>query len=102
MYPAEVHEVREIQTALGLVAAEAGLCVVPSSARQLRADVHYRMIASERATSPVVLSHRVGDNSHYIDLIKQLIQEMYAENPPWLGIEHNLPARPSFAGERKK
>jgi DNA-binding transcriptional LysR family regulator len=69
--PAEVHEVREIQSALGLVASEA-------------------------ATSPVILNHRVGDNSRHIELIKQLIEEMYAENPPWLGLEHNLPFRPSF------
>ncbi|MEK1888904.1 MAG: LysR family transcriptional regulator [Phyllobacterium sp.] len=94
--PSEVHEVREIQTALGLVAAEAGVCVVPSSARQLRSDVHYRMIEGERATSPVILNHRVGDNSRYIVMIKQLIEEMYAEDPPWLGIEHNLPIRPSL------
>jgi hypothetical protein len=94
--PAEVHEVREIQTALGLVAAEAGVCVIPSSARQLRADVHYRLIEGERATSPVILNHRVGDTSRYIELIKRLMQEMYAENPPWLEIEHNLPTRPTF------
>ena len=39
--PSEIHEVREIQTALGLVAAEYGLCLIPSSAR-LRSDLHYR------------------------------------------------------------
>lgn len=94
--PAEVHEVQEIQTALGLVAAEAGLCVVPSSARQLRSDVHYRLFEGDRATSPVILNHRAGDTSPYLDLIRQLIQEMYAENPPWLDLEHNLPIRPSF------
>lgn len=94
--PAEVQEVREIQTALGLVAADAGLCVVPSSARQVRSDVHYRLLEGDRATSPVILNHRAGDNSRYIDLVKQVIEEMYAENPPWLGIEHNLPVRPSF------
>lgn len=94
--PAEVLEMRELQTALGLVAAEAGVCVVPSSARQLRSDVHYRMIEDEGATSPVILNHRVGDSSHHIDMVKQLIQEMYAENPPWLGGGHNLPIRPAL------
>jgi LysR family transcriptional regulator, benzoate and cis,cis-muconate-responsive activator of ben and cat genes len=92
--PAEVHEVREIQTALGLVAADAGVCVIPSSARQMRSDVHYRLIEEEAMTSPVILNHRVGDNSVHIDLIKRLIEEMYAENPPWLDMEHNvLPGR---------
>lgn len=95
--PAEVQEVREIQTALGLVAAAAGVCVIPSSARQMRSDVHYRLLEGERATSPVILNYRANDKGQYIDLIKRLIQEMYAEEPPWLGIEHNLPLRPSFS-----
>ncbi|MGQ3241361.1 MAG: LysR family transcriptional regulator [Shinella sp.] len=95
--PPEVQEVREIQTALGLVAAAAGVCIIPSSARQMRNDVHYRLLEGKHVTSPVILNHRANDNGHYIDLIKQLIQEMYAENPPWLGLEHNLPFRPSFA-----
>lgn len=94
--PDEVQEVRELQTALGLVASEAGLCIVPSCARQLRSDVHYRLIEGERATSPVILNHRAGDTSHLIDVVKQLIREMYAENPPWLGLEYNLPTRPAF------
>ncbi|UWU26095.1 LysR family transcriptional regulator (plasmid) [Rhizobium sp. CB3060] len=96
VWPAEVHEVREIQTALGLVAAESGLCVVPSSARQLRSDVCYRLLEGARTTSPVILNHRVGDTSPHIELVKSLIQEMYAENPPWLSIEHNLPVSTSF------
>ncbi|MFC2253579.1 LysR family transcriptional regulator [Labrys portucalensis] len=79
---AEVQEVREIQTALGLVAADAGLCIIPSSARQMRADVHYRALEGERATSPIILYHRVGDNSHFVDLVRELTREMYAENSP--------------------
>ncbi|MCK9507146.1 MAG: LysR family transcriptional regulator [Pigmentiphaga sp.] len=79
--PAEVIEVRELQSALGLVAAEAGVCLVPTSAR-LRSDVHYRLVADERATSPVILSHRSNDSAWYIETIKTLIQRMYAENPP--------------------
>ncbi|MDE3081178.1 MAG: LysR family transcriptional regulator [Paracoccaceae bacterium] len=88
--PAEVQEVREIQTALGLVAAEAGLCLIPASARQIRADVVYRTIDSDRVTSPVILNHRAGDTSAYLDLVKTMIREMYAENPPWLGNGDNL------------
>ena len=87
--PSEVQEVREIQTALGLVAAAAGVCVIPSSARQMRSDVHYRLLDGKDATSPVILNHRADDNGHYIDLIKQLIEEMYAEDPPWLDTAHN-------------
>jgi len=79
--PGEVLEVREIQTALGLVAAEFGVCVIPSSARQIRQDVHYRLIDSDRATSPVIFNHRVNDTSKYVELAKQLILEMYREPP---------------------
>jgi DNA-binding transcriptional LysR family regulator len=99
--PSEVQEARELQTALGLVAAESGVCIVPSASRQLRSDLHYRLIEGERATSPVVLNYRRSDESRYIDVIKQLIQEMYAENPPWLALEHNLPTKPAFVLQRK-
>ncbi|MGZ3218351.1 LysR family transcriptional regulator [Paracoccus sp. T5] len=84
IYPAEVLEVREIQTALGLVAADSGICIIPSSARQMRSDVRYRPIDSPRALSPVVMNHRAGDNSRYIGLVKRLIRDMYAERPAWL------------------
>ena len=94
--PAEVREVSEIQTALGLVAAEAGLCIVPSSARKLRSDLQYRLLSGERSTSPVVLSHRAGDTSPHLALVKQMIRELYLENPPWLGLEHNASIGPSL------
>jgi len=85
---AEVHEVRELQAALGLVAAEMGVCVIPTTAR-LRSDLVYRLISDEQATSPIILSHRLNDDSWYIPAIKQLIAEMYAQNPPWLELGTN-------------
>lgn len=91
--PAEVLEVREIQTALGLVAAESGICIIPSSARQMRSDVEYRLIGDPGALSPVILNHRAGDNSRYLAMVKALIGDMYAENPAWLEA-NNLPRRP--------
>lgn len=81
--PAEVHEVRELQAALGLVAAEMGVCIVPTAAR-LRTDLVYRLIDDERATSPIILSHRLNDDSWYIAAVKQLIAEMYAQNPHFI------------------
>jgi len=97
--PSEVLEARELQTALGLVAAETALCVVPSASRQLRSDIHYRLIDGEHATSPVVLNYRRVDASRHIEVVKMLIAQMYAENPPWLDLEHNLPTRPQFGGD---
>lgn len=82
--PGEVQEVREIQTALGLVAAELGVCVIPSSARQMRQDIRYRLLDGEHAASPIILNHRANDDSKYIGLLKRLIQELYEENLPWM------------------
>jgi hypothetical protein len=33
-------------------------------------------------------------------VVKQLIQKMYSENPPWLVLEHNLPKRQTFVIQR--
>ncbi|QEE43440.1 LysR family transcriptional regulator (plasmid) [Rhizobium sp. WL3] len=74
----EVHEVRELQTALGLVAAGAGICVIPASARQMRSDVHYRPLADAHATSPIILYCREGDTSPRL----KLIQKMILDCPP--------------------
>lgn len=87
--PSEIHEVREIQSALGLVAAQSGLCLIPASAR-LRNDLHYRLIDDPRATSPIILAHRIEDNAWYIDAIKELVAEMYEDTPAWLDVEHNI------------
>lgn len=84
-----VEEVREIQTALGLVAAAAGLCIIPApSQRQRPDDVCYRILSDAQATSPVIMSCRRKDNSARIEEIKSLIREMYAQNPPWLQLSN--------------
>lgn len=87
--PPQLQEVRDLQTALGLVAAETGLCLIPASARLLRSDLRYRLIDDQQATSPVVMSYRRNEDPALIALLRQLIGEMYAENPPWLDIPHN-------------
>jgi len=84
VHPRSLQEVRELQTALGLVAADAGICIVPASAMALRADLHYRLIDDEHATSPIIMSYRRNDDSELIELTRQIIRQMYAENPPWL------------------
>jgi DNA-binding transcriptional LysR family regulator len=91
---AEVHEVRELQAALGLVASDMGVCIIPAAAR-LRSDLVYRLIGDERATSPVILSHRLNDDAWYIAAIKELIAEMYAQNPAWLDFKTNEFPAPS-------
>lgn len=77
---AYTHEVRELQSALGLVAAEAGLCLIPASAR-LRHDIHYRLIKEKRIVSPIILSYRKQDTEWYIQAIRELSLSFYRERP---------------------
>ncbi|TPG58590.1 hypothetical protein EAH89_08260 [Roseomonas nepalensis] len=78
MKPRAVHEVRELQTALGLVAAETGVCVVPASVERFRRDnVVYRRLDEPEAVSPVIMSTRKGDRSPEISLILKLVKDMY-------------------------
>jgi len=76
--PAALHEVRELQTALGLVAAEAGVCVVPASVERLRRDnVAYRPLDEEKAVSPIIMSFRKSDQSPEIARLVELVREIY-------------------------
>ncbi len=85
--PPFVHEVRELQTALGLVAAEAGVCLVPASIETLRRDnVVYRPLEQETAVSPVIMSSRKGEKSPEIALILRLIRQIYRKDGIAFGV----------------
>jgi DNA-binding transcriptional LysR family regulator len=76
--PPAVHEVRELQTALGLVAAESGVCLVPASVERLRRDnVVYRPLDETGAVSPIIMSFRKGERSTEIALTMRLVKDMY-------------------------
>ncbi len=76
--PARLHEVRELQTALGLVAAEAGVCLVPAAVEGFRREnVGYKPLAEPGAASPILMSTRASDASPEITLLLQLIRDMY-------------------------
>ena len=76
--PSMVYEVRELQTALGLVAAESGICLVPASVERLRRDnVVYRSLKEPSAVSPIIMSTRMGDKSPDIALLLRLLREIY-------------------------
>jgi len=77
--PEKLREVREVQTALGLVAAQAGVAVVPLSMRHVqRADIVYRPIADTHAHSPVILSQRLGDDSRAAQLFREIGRAAFA------------------------
>jgi LysR family transcriptional regulator, benzoate and cis,cis-muconate-responsive activator of ben and cat genes len=77
--PSAIQEVREMQTALGLVAAEDGVCIVPEAVRLMgRRDIAFRGL-KQHAVSPIILSHRTGDPSPMLARMIQGIVELYAE-----------------------
>jgi len=76
--PAIEHEVRELQTALGLVAAGIGICLVPASVERLRRDnVVYRPLNETGAVSPIIMSFRKGEKSTEIGLLIRLVKDLY-------------------------
>lgn len=75
--PKSIQEVHELQTAIGLVSADMGICIVPQSVQLLeRRDVIYRSI-SEKAFSPIILSHRRSDHSPLLSDFKVLVLEQF-------------------------
>ncbi|AJY38499.1 MULTISPECIES: LysR family transcriptional regulator [Burkholderia] len=77
--PAAVHEVRELQTALGLVAAQVGVSLVPESVEGVRVKgVVYRRLPEPVATSPIILSRRLHDESRATGLFCSLARELMA------------------------
>lgn len=76
--PRIAHEARELQIAIGLVAAEEGIAIIPESISRSRThDVVYRELI-EPATSPIIMSHRINDRSPDLRLMADVIAEMYA------------------------
>ncbi|WEK41997.1 MAG: LysR family transcriptional regulator [Candidatus Sphingomonas colombiensis] len=77
--PGEIREVKEVQTAIGLVAAESGLCLVPTSVQRLgRSDVVYRELVEE-AASPITMNIRSGDRSTVLLTMAKVIAQVYRD-----------------------
>jgi DNA-binding transcriptional LysR family regulator len=78
--PPVVHEVKELQTALGLVAAESGVAIVPASVERLRRDnVLYAPLDEPEAISPLIMSSRRDDPSPELALLLKLIRRIYRD-----------------------
>ena len=70
-------EARELQTALGLVAAGVGIALVPSSVRRLgRNDVKYVALDEAEIVSPIIVSFRSNDRSSLLARFLQPIPEL--------------------------
>jgi DNA-binding transcriptional LysR family regulator len=72
-----VHEARELQIAIGLVAAEEGVAIIPESVRRARTEDLRYLDLVETATSPIIMSHRVGEFSPEIVRFMQIIARKY-------------------------
>jgi DNA-binding transcriptional LysR family regulator len=71
----------ELQTAIGLVAAGMGTTLVPASVQVLhRADIGYTPLLETTATSPIILSRRVADQSPGLNHCLQLIEELLIQS----------------------
>ncbi|WP_321800951.1 LysR family transcriptional regulator [Caballeronia sp. J97] len=78
--PRKIYEVRELQIALGLVAAGEGISVVPSSVYGLkRDDVSYKELDDPTLVSPIIMSMRALDESRDIKEMLELIYRLYEE-----------------------
>ncbi len=76
--PVSIQEVRELQTALGLVAAGMGYCLVPASVERLqRSGVQYRVLAHPGALSPIIMSQRMHDELPELEVILAVIKALY-------------------------
>ena len=75
--PGPTREVRELQTALGLVAAGAGIAIVPATVQRLRRDdIVYRPIAERDAVSPIIVNWRIADQSEPTRLLERLCDQL--------------------------
>jgi DNA-binding transcriptional LysR family regulator len=70
-------EVREVQTALGLVASGAGICIVPASVRRLgRDDIRYLDLDETTMRTPIIMSYRKNDTSALLAQLLRLAGEL--------------------------
>ncbi|GAB2892352.1 LysR family transcriptional regulator [Paraburkholderia jirisanensis] len=78
--PERLYETRELQIALGLVAAGEGVSVVPSSVYGLkRDDVGYKELDDPKLVSPVIMIMRLLDESEDLRAMLELIYQLYDE-----------------------
>nr|WP_250133255.1 LysR family transcriptional regulator [Serratia marcescens] len=90
LVPRKIMEVRELQVALGLVAAGEGIALVPHCLHSLkRPDVVYNALNEQRLVSPIIMSIRQLDESENIKTLLRMIYTLYDEQ----GIAYIKPER---------
>ena len=83
--PDHVTEVRELQIAMGLVAADQGISIVPESVQGMHhRNVVYRHLEDKQAFSPILFSVRHMDHSPELENMLATVYSIYDD----LGIAH--------------
>jgi DNA-binding transcriptional LysR family regulator len=83
--PDHVTEVRELQIAMGLVAAGQGISIVPESVQGMQhRNVMYRRLEDKHAYSPILFSVRHMDRSPELQNMLAAVYSIYDD----LGIPH--------------
>jgi len=84
--PDHVTEVRELQIAMGLVAAGQGISIVPESVQGMQhRNVVYRKVEDKHAFSPILFSVRHMDRSPELQNMLAAVYSIYDD----LGLPHN-------------
>lgn len=77
--PTKLNEAREVQLALGLVAAGEGISIVPESTKSIQLNnLNYIPLLDPSAISPIFLTVRNMENSEYINSLFDTIRQIYA------------------------
>lgn len=78
--PSTTTRVRDLQIALGMVAAGEGITLVPDSLKLVRADqIHYHQLSHEDMTSPIFLNLLAIDAHPAIALLLESLYAVYEE-----------------------
>lgn len=78
IYPQSFREVRELQVALGLVAAGEGIAIVPETVSHVRSsDIAYMPFSDEDITSPIIMNIRNFDKSELLSTLLEVTYENY-------------------------
>ncbi|MGV8004845.1 LysR substrate-binding domain-containing protein [Photorhabdus temperata subsp. temperata] len=83
LVPKNMNEVREIQLALGMVAAGEGLCIIPESANTIQFPLlNYIPILDHDAVSPIFVATRAMDTSEDIQILFDCLNQVYGTCSP--------------------
>lgn len=80
--PREIIDAGELQVALGLVAADYGVCIVPSVVQRMRgSDVCYRLLNEPGWTSPILMNWLRGEQPPLMHSINELLGKILTALP---------------------